>query len=232
MIPFLSADQMLKSLYFWDSTPWFTAKKSPDTAQYSRCSQPLSSLSCFYPHRVHTERQLPISGVHSIMMEKSAPASEGGKCTARPPPFTLLPSRTKLQCTLQLSGQRYTPTISSLPYMNSVVILTSLHVLHYLKGGIINNSSLHEAKTMQLPNGHALNLLYCAQIGYFQNGIVSHTLQVPQCIMHSHLAQCRKSCFVYFEACSRPKHSGQIIKYNGQDRIKTYNFDKMCHGLA
>ncbi len=97
--------------------------------------------------------------------------------SARPPPFTLLPSRTKLQCTLQLRGQRYTPTISCLPYMNSVVILTSLHVLHYLKGGIINNSSLHEAKTMQLTNGHALNVLYCAKIGNFQNGIVSQTLK-------------------------------------------------------
>jgi hypothetical protein len=36
-------------------------------------------------HRVHTEWQWPISGVHSIMMEKSAQAGEGGGC--RPTPF-------------------------------------------------------------------------------------------------------------------------------------------------
>ncbi len=29
-------------------------------------------------HRVHTEWQRPLSGVHSIMMEKLAQASEGG----------------------------------------------------------------------------------------------------------------------------------------------------------
>jgi hypothetical protein len=36
-------------------------------------------------HRVHTEWQWPISGVHSIMMEKSALTGEGGGC--RPIPF-------------------------------------------------------------------------------------------------------------------------------------------------
>jgi hypothetical protein len=38
-------------------------------------------------HRVHTEWQCPISGVHSIMMEQSALAGEGVGCT--PTPFTL-----------------------------------------------------------------------------------------------------------------------------------------------
>ncbi len=46
-------------------------------------------------HRVHTEWRLPISGVHPIMMEKSALAGEGGG-VRRPPPFSLLPSRTKV----------------------------------------------------------------------------------------------------------------------------------------
>ncbi len=32
-------------------------------------------------HRVHTEWRLPISGVHPIMMEKSALAGESGGCT-------------------------------------------------------------------------------------------------------------------------------------------------------
>ena len=39
-------------------------------------------------HRVHTEWQRPLSGAHSIMMEKSAQAGGGGGCT-RPPPFTI-----------------------------------------------------------------------------------------------------------------------------------------------
>jgi hypothetical protein len=34
--------------------------------------------------RVHTEWRLPISGVHPIMMEKSALAGEGEGCTATP----------------------------------------------------------------------------------------------------------------------------------------------------
>ncbi len=38
-------------------------------------------------HTVHTEWQLPLSGVHSIMMEKLAQSSEGGG--ARPSPFTI-----------------------------------------------------------------------------------------------------------------------------------------------
>jgi hypothetical protein len=41
---------------------------------------------CIPNHRVHTEWQLAISGVHSIMMEKSALAGEDGG--ARPPSFT------------------------------------------------------------------------------------------------------------------------------------------------
>jgi hypothetical protein len=38
-------------------------------------------------HRVHTEWQLPVSGVHSIMMEKLAQPGDGAG--ARPPPYTL-----------------------------------------------------------------------------------------------------------------------------------------------
>ncbi len=34
--------------------------------------------------RVHTERRFPISGVHPILMEKSALAGEGGGCTPTP----------------------------------------------------------------------------------------------------------------------------------------------------
>jgi hypothetical protein len=53
------------------------------------CTSSSSPLILHYSlhHRVHTERQQPISGVHSIMMEKLAQASEGGG--ARPSPFTI-----------------------------------------------------------------------------------------------------------------------------------------------
>jgi hypothetical protein len=43
--------------------------------------------ACTLSHSVHREWQLPLSGVHSIMMEKLAQPGEGGRC--RPSPFTL-----------------------------------------------------------------------------------------------------------------------------------------------
>jgi hypothetical protein len=76
------------------------------------------------PHRVHTEWQWPLSGVHSIMMEKSAQAGEDWGCT--PNPLSLCPT----SCTLyKVCGVRYSPTegqihspyFSSTPYIYSVV---------------------------------------------------------------------------------------------------------------
>jgi hypothetical protein len=40
-------------------------------------------------HRVQTEWQLPLSGVHSNMMEKLAQPGDSGGRGARPPPFTI-----------------------------------------------------------------------------------------------------------------------------------------------
>jgi hypothetical protein len=54
-------------------------------------------------HRVHIEWQRPVSGVHSIMMEKLAQVGEVGGVHAHPLSL-YLPSRTKLQCTRQLRG--------------------------------------------------------------------------------------------------------------------------------
>jgi hypothetical protein len=51
-----------------------------------------------------------------FMMEKSALAGEGGG-GERPSPFNLLPSRTKLQCTLQLRGQVRCPHFISTLYV-------------------------------------------------------------------------------------------------------------------
>ncbi len=61
-------------------------------------------------------------------MEKSALAGEGGG--SRPPPFSLLPSRTKLQFTLQLRGQ-----IHSLYFFATLYFLCGLH--HSKTNGVI-----------------------------------------------------------------------------------------------
>jgi hypothetical protein len=64
-------------------------------------------------HRVHTEWQWPLSGVHSIMTEKLAQAGEGGGGVVHAHPLSPnLPSR----CSVRSSYDgRYTPSISSLP---------------------------------------------------------------------------------------------------------------------
>ncbi len=72
-------------------------------------------------HRVHTEWQPPLSCEHSIIMEKLAQAGEGGGLHAHPLSLQS-PSRTKLQCMLQLGGQIHTLTLFHLyQYMYSVV---------------------------------------------------------------------------------------------------------------
>jgi hypothetical protein len=79
-------------------------------------------------HRVQTEWRYPISGVHPIMMEKSALAVEGGD--ACPPPFSLSPSRKKRQCTLQLRGQ-----VHSLYFICTLyATLCLVHFYYRLKG--------------------------------------------------------------------------------------------------
>jgi hypothetical protein len=57
-------------------------------------------------------------------MEKSDLAGEGGG--ARPPPFSLLPSRTKLQCTLLLSGQKHSS------YQDSICTLWTVWPVHHI----------------------------------------------------------------------------------------------------
>ncbi len=42
-----------------------------------------------HSHRVNTQRQLPLSGIHSIMMDKLAQPGVSRGCTARPPSFTI-----------------------------------------------------------------------------------------------------------------------------------------------
>jgi hypothetical protein len=69
---------------------------------------------CLEFHRVHTEWQRPLSGVHSILIEKSALAGEGGGVHAHHCSL-YLPSRAKLWCTLQLRGQIHSSSFYSTP---------------------------------------------------------------------------------------------------------------------
>jgi len=72
---------------------------------------------CYGSNMEYTEWQLPLSGVHSIIMEKLAQPSEGGLCTPTPLPL-YLPSRRKLWtlwCTLQLRGRMHSPYFYSTP---------------------------------------------------------------------------------------------------------------------
>ncbi len=68
------------------------------------------------PRFTHREHGVFWRRVRSIMMEKSAQAGADGACT--PNPLSLyLPSRTKLQCMLQLRGHIYSPYFISTPYV-------------------------------------------------------------------------------------------------------------------
>jgi hypothetical protein len=82
-------------------------------------------------HRVHIEWRLPISGVHPSMMEKSALADEGGGCTPTPfQPITIM-YKVEVYATAERAS-RYTPSISSLSYMYSVVLAFPSLALKYL----------------------------------------------------------------------------------------------------
>jgi hypothetical protein len=64
-------------------------------------------------HRVHTEWQWLLSGIHFTMMEKSAQPGGYGKCT--PTPFHYIYYHLQ-SCSVRSSLEgRYTPPISSLP---------------------------------------------------------------------------------------------------------------------
>ncbi len=78
-------------------------------------------------HRVHIEWQWPLSGVYSIMMEKSAQPGAGGGCTPTPFHSIYLPSRTKLQCTLQLRGQMHPHYFYSTPICTLRCLLITIN---------------------------------------------------------------------------------------------------------
>jgi hypothetical protein len=88
--------------------------------QLKQTNESYSPINCWLkPQSIHRVATAAFPGVHSIMMGKLAQGGEGGMHAH---PLSLhLPSRTKLQYTLQLSGYRYTDPISSLHYIYSVV---------------------------------------------------------------------------------------------------------------
>ena len=93
----------------------------PSLQLYPFSKQPSSKASkcalfmfCRFKHRVHTEWQRPLSGIHSIMMEKLAQACEGGGCT--PTPFRYIYHHVQIcGVSLQLRGQIHTPYFYSTP---------------------------------------------------------------------------------------------------------------------
>jgi hypothetical protein len=94
----------------------------------------LTSLNCgdilsdLCPHRVHTERSWSLSGVHSIMMVKSAQAGEGGGCTARPSPFTLSTITYKVVVYSSAEKAGTLPLLLLYPFISSVVVPSELDI--------------------------------------------------------------------------------------------------------
>jgi hypothetical protein len=87
-------------------------------------------------NRVNTEWQRKLSGVHSLMMEKSALAGGGGGRT--PTPFhSIYPQSCSV---LQLSGQIH-PRISSLPYLYRYSVQDTHPQVHTELGANLPNSN-------------------------------------------------------------------------------------------
>jgi hypothetical protein len=73
-------------------------------------------------YRVHTEWQLLLSGVHSIMIEKSAqPGEEGGGMHTRPPLFTISTMTSKVVVYAPAGRADTHPLFLFYPYIYSVV---------------------------------------------------------------------------------------------------------------
>jgi hypothetical protein len=81
----------------------------------------------FEPQSIHTVWRLLVSDVHPIMMEKSALASEGRRCT--PHPLSTYYHYVQ-SCSVSSCWEGgCTPSISSLPYLYSVIWTPSLSTL-------------------------------------------------------------------------------------------------------
>ncbi len=65
-------------------------------------------MRMMHDHRVHTEWQWPISGVHSIMMEKLALAGESGGGQTHPP-FTLFAITYRYKVAVYAQAEPHSP---------------------------------------------------------------------------------------------------------------------------
>jgi hypothetical protein len=79
-------------------------------------------------HSVHTEWQWLISGVHSIMMEKSAPAGESGAGSQAHRLSLYLPSSTKLHAVYAPAESAY--TVHSPYFISTTYVLCGEHTSH------------------------------------------------------------------------------------------------------
>ncbi len=84
------------------------------TVNGTQCAFETYSSAVIVGNTEYTEWQQPLSGLHSIMMEKSAQADEVGGARAHPL-LLYLPSRTKFVVYALAERGRYTLHISALP---------------------------------------------------------------------------------------------------------------------
>ncbi len=83
-------------------------------------------LSELCPHRVHTECQWPLSGVHSIMMEKSVQPGEGWG--VRPSPFIISTITYKVVVYSPDEKPGTLPLFLLYPFTYSVVVPSELDI--------------------------------------------------------------------------------------------------------
>jgi hypothetical protein len=81
-----------------------------------------------FDHRVHKEWQLPLSSVHSIMMENLAQPGEGGG--ARTPPFTKSTVMYKVVVYAQAERTDTLPLFLLYLYIYSVILITEKGYTH------------------------------------------------------------------------------------------------------
>ncbi len=123
-------------------------------------------------HRVHTEWQWPLSGVHSNMREKLAKASEGGGCT--PIPFHYIYHHVQ-SCGVCSSWEgRYTPPFSTLPLYIYYVAWISVK---YIRPNMwIRSVRVIRSVCLPLPQVATVRILYTINLASgFDPSILRHS---------------------------------------------------------
>jgi hypothetical protein len=105
------------------------------------------------------------SDVNSSMMEKSALAGQGGG--ARPPPSFYFPSRTKMQCTLQLRGQIHSMYFISTLCIQYRYVLCSLMFLSDFFMCIYPSETGNKSILLSLPTKFKFRCFFLLVISFF-----------------------------------------------------------------